>query len=545
MALANVAAELTRRGRRVLIVDFDLEAPGIPTYRHFSPADSGLGIVDYVNEYRRTSTAPEIGGYISDCFIHTDDKQLPIWVIPAGKLDDDYSWNLSEIDWQDLYENRSGYLLFEDFKQQISNDPRDFDYVLVDSRTGHTDVGGICTRQLADTVVIMYFPNKQNIYGLETIVNNVRQENIGRRDNINLLFCASNVPDLDDENGILRQLLVMAQDRIGHEEPDVIINHYNSLSLVDQSLFVIDRPSTKLARQYRSLTDAVIQQNLEDAEGARSMLRSIGENLDYRGRHIAGRGDSRKTVSLNDMMALLDRVASTHSKNGGIAWDLANVYNSLGDLSGELEALTTAINSDYNSTKALVRRAKNLLSQSRKEEAERDLRAVIAANDATVVDISSAIESLKNIDENWAQIVADSDAVKNIKPADLSVLANVLMSDLEGTFSTWMKASCGISTLPNWRMRFLALFLLFEELALARDVAAVAFGGHVLAHGRDGLAGDDLAADGRLDRDLEHVAGDQVLQLLAHLPAALFGRGAVDQHGQRVDRLLVDEDLTS
>ena len=88
----------------------------------------------------------------------------------------------------------------------------------------------------------------------------------------------------------------------------------------------------------------------------------------------------------------------------------------------------------------------------------------------------------------------------------------------------------------------LALFLLFEELALAGDVAAVAFGGHVLAHGGDGLAGDDLAADGRLDRDLEHVAGDQVLQLLAHEAAALFGRGAVDQHGERVDRLLVDED---
>jgi hypothetical protein len=25
-------------------------------------------------------------------------------------------------------------------------------------------------------------------------------------------------------------------------------------------------------------------------------------------------------------------------------------------------------------------------------------------------------------------------------------------------FSAWMKASCGISTLPNWRMRFLPSF---------------------------------------------------------------------------------------
>src|SRR5690606_34341870 len=37
----------------------------------------------------------------------------------------------------------------------------------------------------------------------------------------------------------------------------------------------------------------------------------------------------------------------------------------------------------------------------------------------------------------------------------------------------------------------LAFLLLGPQLALARDVAAVALGGHVLAHGRDRFAGDD------------------------------------------------------
>ena len=41
----------------------------------------------------------------------------------------------------------------------------------------------------------------------------------------------------------------------------------------------------------------------------------------------------------------------------------------------------------------------------------------------------------------------------------------------------------------------LALFLFFQQLFLARDVAAVAFGGDVLAQRGDGFAGDDLAAD--------------------------------------------------
>src|SRR5665213_1164149 len=53
----------------------------------------------------------------------------------------------------------------------------------------------------------------------------------------------------------------------------------------------------------------------------------------------------------------------------------------------------------------------------------------------------------------------------------------------------------------------LALLLLVEELALAGGVAAVAFGGDVLARGADRLAGDDLAAQGGLDGDDEKVGG--------------------------------------
>jgi hypothetical protein len=91
-------------------------------------------------------------------------------------------------------------------------------------------------------------------------------------------------------------------------------------------------------------------------------------------------------------------------------------------------------------------------------------------------------------------------------------------------------------------MRFFALFLLVEELLLAADVAAIAFGRHVLAQRRDRLARDDLAADRGLDRDLEEVAGDEVLQALAHAAAAGLGAGAVDDHAERVDRLAVDQD---
>src|SRR3954453_14361160 len=47
----------------------------------------------------------------------------------------------------------------------------------------------------------------------------------------------------------------------------------------------------------------------------------------------------------------------------------------------------------------------------------------------------------------------------------------------------------------------LAFFLLFEQLPFAADVAAITFGGDVLAHCADSFARDDFAADGGLDGD--------------------------------------------
>ena len=58
----------------------------------------------------------------------------------------------------------------------------------------------------------------------------------------------------------------------------------------------------------------------------------------------------------------------------------------------------------------------------------------------------------------------------------------------------------------------LSLFLFFEQLALALDVAAIALGDDVLPHRLDGLARDDLVADRGLDRHLEELTRDPYLK---------------------------------
>src|SRR4051794_24595196 len=109
MALVNVGLELVRRGRRVLLVDFDLEAPGLTTYDALRQQADHPGVVEYVTEYIRTRESPEVTRFIYPVDLtrvrsrhkkRKAHKQLPspddrestgqLWVMPAGKGDAAY-----------------------------------------------------------------------------------------------------------------------------------------------------------------------------------------------------------------------------------------------------------------------------------------------------------------------------------------------------------------------------------------------------------------------------------------------------------------------
>ena len=85
----------------------------------------------------------------------------------------------------------------------------------------------------------------------------------------------------------------------------------------------------------------------------------------------------------------------------------------------------------------------------------------------------------------------------------------------------------------------LALLLLFEELALSGDVAAIALGDDVLAERLDRVGGDDLRADRGLDTDFVLLARDDFLEPFDHRPAAVVGELPVDDEGQGVHRIAV------
>jgi MinD-like ATPase involved in chromosome partitioning or flagellar assembly len=271
MALVNVAAQLAKMGRKVLLVDFDLEAPGLETFDRLRPPQPHPGMVEYVTEYRLTHRAPDVRDYIYSAG-SVGKKGGQLWVMPAGHRDAQYHSALAKIDWLKLYREEDGFLLLEDTKAQWEQEYKP-DYVLIDSRTGHTDVEGICTRQLPDAVVVLFFPNEQNLVGLRDVCRRIRDEaTSGLMKHIRLHFVMSNVPDLDDEDEVLRRRLEAFHRELGIARFDAVIHRSESAMLFNQAVFVLDRPESRLAREYERLLWSLVVHNRSDREAGLQFL---------------------------------------------------------------------------------------------------------------------------------------------------------------------------------------------------------------------------------------------------------------------------------
>ena len=85
--------------------------------------------------------------------------------------------------------------------------------------------------------------------------------------------------------------------------------------------------------------------------------------------------------------------------------------------------------------------------------------------------------------------------------------------------------------------------MLLQQLFLAGDIAAVALGKHVLAHGLDGLAGNYLAADGSLYGHLEKLAGNILLELFAKLSGSAVGLLPVGNEAECIHLIAVQEHI--
>lgn len=416
MGLVNVAAELVKAGRCVLIVDFDLEAPGLDTFNLPRPQSPSKGIVEFVQEYLDTGQSPDVTQFTYKSLVPNTTGQL--WVMPAGKPDANYDCRFKSIDWQDLYENRDGYVLFEDLRAQWDQQFQP-DYVLIDSRTGHTDVGGICTRQLPDSVALFFFPNEQNRRGLETVLGQIRHESVtDRKKTIKLHFVMSNVPELDDEEGFLASSVAKLKKSLEFDTFSAVIHHYDNLALVTQSVFTLDRPRTRLAREYRELADAIRKANPDDRDAALEFLDEIAPQGGWR-RFQAGEVKQR-----------IQDILTRHSADTEVLTRLATVLSQQGQFADSLALMEEAGSLGAKGSGFLLRRAELYFLNRNQPGALRDISELLKSADATYFEIGTAVQLLLQLDEGSLEQLLDSPAFKNLDAEGRSYVADVLLQSV-------------------------------------------------------------------------------------------------------------------
>ncbi|HBB96384.1 MAG TPA: hypothetical protein DC054_13435 [Blastocatellia bacterium] len=221
MALANVAEWFYQQGLRVIMIDWDLEAPGLENFFYSEKSDldvvrSQLGLIDLLLSYKRAfprlrhlvpkanlpSTENPAAGDLNQGFLQTLRENLPpvsdalfpiksteessvkggaLWLMPAGWRVGDrfpvYAQAVQSFDWSDFYASFEGETYFNWMREQLVAENL-ADVVLIDSRTGVTEMGGVCTRQLADIVVSFVVPNAQNLGGVYDMTKSFGRDEI-------------------------------------------------------------------------------------------------------------------------------------------------------------------------------------------------------------------------------------------------------------------------------------------------------------------------------------------------------------------------------
>lgn len=186
MAVLNVSALLAARGFRVLIIDFDLEAPGL-THLIQTPKNTKKisGVVELFTDAKENGEQADLfaKSYAEIAKKYTFKYKIPselkpnedgrLSIMPSGCMDKSYAYRLDALDLKKLYSDGLGKALIRHFKKVICNSGL-YDYVIVDSRTGHSDEAGICTRDLADHLMIVTGFNRQNISGTASFLTNLR-----------------------------------------------------------------------------------------------------------------------------------------------------------------------------------------------------------------------------------------------------------------------------------------------------------------------------------------------------------------------------------
>jgi len=208
LLLANAARYLALLGERVVAVDFDFEAPGLHYKLNISPpgkrtADAipERGAVDYLLAAAEGEGSPKsLLNYVVSVPLPRGAKGS-LHLMPAGSAPTGEYWKaLTALLRQDLFADTqgSGIAACLELKARIEEELK-ADFLLIDSRTGVTELAGVTTTVLADKVVCLMLANRESQVGARAVLRSLRHAaRLPGQPPIEVVPVLSRVPERDE-----------------------------------------------------------------------------------------------------------------------------------------------------------------------------------------------------------------------------------------------------------------------------------------------------------------------------------------------------------
>lgn len=203
LAAANFAVYLAKRGQRVVLIDFDLDAPGLDCkFEDLVLPDGQLGLLDYILTFQRDNSIPDtLEAFTVQVHAEADAYTGSLTLMPAGNyLSSDYPTDLDELDWRKLFSTeRNGVGFFQDLRGRLAEE-FDADFIVVDSRSGIGEIAGVCTQQLADEVVMFTSLSRESIKLTKVVAAGIRDSAVAKElgKTVDVKVVIARVPKPDD-----------------------------------------------------------------------------------------------------------------------------------------------------------------------------------------------------------------------------------------------------------------------------------------------------------------------------------------------------------
>ncbi len=286
LLLVNVGVVLALKGRRVLLWDLDVEAPGmhlIPAVSPKRPLDRGFleWLFEWQEKHRMKSPNERLLNALTKSILpvpgisHLD-------ILPAFGDKADRAGLYQDIRWSDFMvtEPERGLELLRAILTYLSQHPGKkgvYDHILMDARTGMTDLGGLMSAVLPHATVLVGSYGAQNLAGLVQVykalqpaVNGELAERLNLP-NLQRLVVVSPVPPHQEERRAARQAVWDVEFPLGQEETRVEVPFDSRLLFTEEVLALTDA-QCPTARSYQVVADRI--------DGLREMLLETREQTE-------------------------------------------------------------------------------------------------------------------------------------------------------------------------------------------------------------------------------------------------------------------------